>query len=100
MMLAADHAPRQQTPGARELAEGALHVGDPGDAGEMLDAEARAAYRSRLAELRAERDEAERFNDPGRVANAEREIEVLTRELARAVGLGGGARARPPSARG
>ena len=53
MMLAADHAPRQQTPGARELAEGVLHVGDPGDAGEMLDAEARAAYRSRLAACRA-----------------------------------------------
>src|SRR5262249_26290457 len=92
MMLAAEHAPGQQGPGAREVAGGTLRVGDPGDAGEMLDAEARAAYRSRLAELREERDEAERFNDPGRVARAEREIGMLTQELARAVGLGGRAR--------
>ncbi len=69
-----------------------LRVGDLGDAGELLDAEARNAYRARLADLRDERAEAERFNDPGRLEKAEREIEMLTQELARAVGLGGRAR--------
>jgi tetratricopeptide (TPR) repeat protein len=48
--------------------------------------------RARLAELRDDRAEAERFNDPDRVERAEREIEMLTQELARAVGLGGRAR--------
>jgi tetratricopeptide (TPR) repeat protein len=60
-----------------------------GHAGEMLDAEARTAYRARLTELRGERDEASRFNDLGRAERAEHEIEILTQELARAVGLAG-----------
>jgi AAA ATPase domain len=60
-----------------------------GDAGVLLDAEAKAAYRARLAELRAELEEAEGFNDPGRADRARAEREFLTAELARAVGLGG-----------
>jgi hypothetical protein len=92
-LLLASAAPEGScTPGARERADVGLRTGDPGDAGEMLDAEARGAYRARLTELRDERDEAARFNDPGRVERAEREIEMLTRELARAVGLGGRSR--------
>ena len=69
----------------------------------MLDAQARAAYRSRMADLEAEREEAEAANDPGRRDRAAAEIEFLERELANAVGLGGrgaGAPARLPSARG
>jgi hypothetical protein len=62
---------------------------DLGDAGELLDTQAKAAYKARLDELREELDEAERFNDPGRAAKAREEIDFLTRELARAVGLGG-----------
>ena len=60
-----------------------------GDAGEMLDEQARAAYRSRLAELREELDEAESFNDAGRTERVQSEIESLSDELTRAVGLGG-----------
>jgi len=60
-----------------------------GDAGALLDAEAKAAYRSRLADIREEMGEAERWNDPGRVALLEEEERALTRELAAAVGLGG-----------
>ena len=60
-----------------------------GDAGELLDPAARAAYKRRLADLRDELEEARRFNDPERAAHAEREIEFLSDELARAVGLGG-----------
>jgi len=62
---------------------------DFGDAGELLDAEARAAYRARLTELQEEIDEAEEFNDPVRAERAREERDFLVRELARAVGLGG-----------
>jgi class 3 adenylate cyclase len=54
-----------------------------------LDAPAKAAYRRRLAELRDELDEAERFCDVGRAAIARAELEELTQQLAAAVGLGG-----------
>ena len=62
---------------------------DFGDAGDLLDAEARAAYKARLDELQEEIDEAEEFNDPVRAERARDEREFLVRELARAVGLGG-----------
>jgi hypothetical protein len=62
---------------------------DGGDAGPTLDATARAAYRARLAELVAERDEAEQFGDRGRCERATAEIELLGAELERAFGLGG-----------
>jgi hypothetical protein len=60
-----------------------------GDAGELLDAQARAAYRHRLDDLRSELEAARACNDPGRAGRAQHEIEILTGELARAVGLGG-----------
>ena len=62
---------------------------DLGDAGALLDATAKAAYRARLTELRAELEEAEGRNDPARAATARQEREFLVQELARAVGLGG-----------
>ncbi len=60
-----------------------------GDAGEMLDDRARAAYRRRLTELGAELEEARAFNDLGRAERVGAEIESLTDELSRAVGFGG-----------
>ena len=60
-----------------------------GDAGGVLDATAKAAYRARLEELRAELEEAESWNDPERAARAKQEIDFLAHELAGAVGLGG-----------
>ena len=62
---------------------------DLGDAGVLLDATARAAYRNRVRELRAELEEAEAFHDPARAAKARAELDFLVAELARAVGLGG-----------
>jgi hypothetical protein len=62
---------------------------DLGDAGALLDATAKAAYQTRLGELRAELAEAEACNDPVRAARARAELEFLVAELARAVGLGG-----------
>jgi hypothetical protein len=66
-----------------------VRVGGPGDAGAILDARARAAYRERLEELRDELLEAEHMNDAGRVERARAEIVVLEDELAGAFGLGG-----------
>lgn len=60
-----------------------------GDAGPLLDSEAKAAYRARVNELQEEIDEAEAFNDPERAARAREELGFLARELAGAVGLGG-----------
>lgn len=60
-----------------------------GDAGPALDSQAKAAYRLRIAELQAEIDEAESFNDPERAARAREELAFVARELAGAVGLHG-----------
>jgi tetratricopeptide (TPR) repeat protein len=63
-----------------------------GDAGEALDANARAAYKRRLAELDEELREAESWNDGARVLRARTEMGLLSSELSRAVGLGGRSR--------
>jgi len=67
----------------------AIRIGSLGDAGEMLDDRARAEYRRRLSELREELDEAKQLHHDARRERAEQEIEALTAELSRAVGLGG-----------
>jgi hypothetical protein len=77
--------------GERAGADGA-EVVDTGDAGELLDGEARASYQRRLEDLRDELAEAESFGDAARAARAREEIEFLGTELSRAVGLGGRAR--------
>jgi hypothetical protein len=63
-----------------------------GDAGELLDATALAAYRRRLAELDAEIDEATSWHDPAREERLARERDALVAELASATGLGGRSR--------
>jgi pimeloyl-ACP methyl ester carboxylesterase len=66
-----------------------LTVGRMGDAGEMLDAQAKAAYKRRTAELREQLEEARELNQLELVDRLEDEIEDVGRELSRAVGLGG-----------
>jgi non-specific serine/threonine protein kinase len=66
-----------------------LTVARGSGAGPILDATAKAQYKRRLAELREELEEAERFNDTGRAERARVETEALTRTLSEAVGLGG-----------
>ena len=61
-------------------------------AAEMLDPKAKAQYAHRLNDLRAELQDAERCNDPGRVAKAQSEIEALTTLLSTSLGLGGRSR--------
>jgi TolB-like protein/tetratricopeptide (TPR) repeat protein len=67
-------------------------VADAGRGTEVLDDQARRAYRARLRELEAEIAEAERQNDPGRVEQLEEEKEQLLAEMRKATGLGGRSR--------
>ena len=60
-----------------------------GDAGEILDAQAKDAYRRRLAEIDDDIDQAHAAGDGERAAQADAERDFLIRELAGAVGLGG-----------
>jgi hypothetical protein len=62
---------------------------DLGDAGALLDATAKAAYKARLVDLQSELEEAERFNDLVRATRLREELDFLIAELARAVGLDG-----------
>ena len=55
---------------------------DLGDAGIVIDAQARAEYKRRLAELAAELEDAERSNDIGRIPVVRSEIDALTEQLA------------------
>ena len=55
----------------------------------MLDAQAKEAYRRRLAEIEEDIEEAQAMGDDERAAQAAAERDFLVRELARAVGLGG-----------
>jgi hypothetical protein len=70
----------------------ALAGADLGDAGEILDLQARTAYKQRLQVLQEELAEAQRANDIGRRATVQQEIEMLLQHLAAAVGLGGRSR--------
>ena len=72
-----------------DLEKAGIHIGSLGDAGEMLDDQAKVAYRRRLSELREELEEAKELGNVDRAEQAEQEIDALTSELSRAVGLGG-----------
>ena len=79
-------------PGRERLAvDLAFPEGAPasGDAGPLLDARARAAYRERAQDLQATLREAEAHDDWARAERAQAELEALTDELTRAVGRGG-----------
>jgi hypothetical protein len=75
--------------GKRAAAVEGLVAGRLGNAGEMLDEDARVAYRHRLEELTEDLEQAEAWNDTERATQAREEMEFLTRELAAAEGLGG-----------
>ena len=60
-----------------------------GDAGALLDDEAKAAYKRRLTDIDEDIAEAESFGDTARATRARVEREFFVRELSRAVGIGG-----------
>lgn len=61
---------------------------DLGDAGFLLDDQARKAYKRRLLDVDEDIEEAAAMNDSGRLALAQADREYLINELSRAVGLG------------
>jgi hypothetical protein len=83
-----------ESPG-REFHVLSLGAGDPdepidlGDAGELLDEDARRAYRGRITELGQELEEASAWADGARRDRLRAELEFLQDELARGVGLAG-----------
>jgi hypothetical protein len=87
LTLAADE-PVSVPQTAEELDTEAMQPGYT-DAGEVLDPQAKSAYRQRLRDLQDELSEAQAFNDAGQIEKLQEEIEFLTQELAQAVGLGG-----------
>src|SRR4029077_6186142 len=94
-----DSSERRSTAGTRSAVtsvhqidkhDGELTVAaDLGDAGEMLDATAKAAYRRRLAELNEDLATAKDNGNVERASKLEDEIEAIAKELRRAVGLMG-----------
>jgi tetratricopeptide (TPR) repeat protein len=74
---------------SRSAASEAATARSLGDAGEVLDAQAKGEYRRRLAELREDLEEAQELNDLGRVERAREEIEALSDQLVEGIGLGG-----------
>jgi len=74
---------------AAQVAQEGMRVSRLDGVGAALDAQAKTAYRHRLAELETECAQARSFNDPERAAILDEELDALKRELAAAVGLGG-----------
>jgi hypothetical protein len=72
-----------------DLKQTGIHIGSLGDAGELLDDQAKSSYRRRLSELREELEEAKGLGNVDRGQQLEDEIDALNRELARAIGLSG-----------
>src|SRR5262245_10685169 len=68
----------------------------PGDAGEVLDRQALAEYRSRIGELRAEIDDADACGDAARAEALRAELDMLASELRSAGGAGGRGRRVAP----
>ncbi len=79
--LLAGNGPRETAPAGT--------VAQASDSGPVLDEQAKRAYRERIAELEAEIDQADHWNDRERSARAHHELDALTHELAAALGLGG-----------
>ncbi len=67
-----------------DLVIAGLYDGTP-----ILDAQAKSECKRRLSELREEKEEAERFNDPAHAARAHEEMDAIAHHLATALGLGG-----------
>jgi tetratricopeptide (TPR) repeat protein len=76
-------------PDGDQLLDAGIRIGTLSDAGEMLDDQAKSAYKRRLSELREELEEAKKLGIVDRAELVEQEIDALARELSRAVGLGG-----------
>jgi hypothetical protein len=82
-------SPPSQAVDRATIVEADVAMAGSDDAGPALDAEAKAAYRARLVDLREELAEAESWHDPERVARLQTEQDALVQELGAALGIGG-----------
>lgn len=80
---------REGSPVPAMHAEAGLVITDGGDAGPVLDSQAKDQYRRRLSDIEADIEEAEAFGDTVRAERARAEREYILHELSAAVGLGG-----------
>jgi len=102
--LALDLATAGRASGPKRVPVAAHRSREPGigssssEGAEILDPQAKRAYRRRLEELRGELEEAEGWADPERAARAREEMDFLARELSAAIGLGGKDRRAPSDA--
>jgi hypothetical protein len=78
--------------GTEDLKKAGIHVTRPGDAGDTLDERAKVAYGRRVSELKEELQRAKKLGNVERADQAEEEIDALTKELSRVIGLGGRSR--------
>ena len=60
-----------------------------GDAGPMLDSQAKSEYRRRLNELAGDLEDARKMNDLSRIPAIQEEMDFIAAEVSRAIGLGG-----------
>jgi hypothetical protein len=81
----ADKAARLDAARAGEAHE----MADLGDAGPMLDAQAKAEYRRRLQALRDGAEDARERGDYALASRLEEEMDFIAAELGRAIGIGG-----------
>lgn len=70
-------------------ADGAAARKALGDAGPLIDSQAKDAYRRRIEQLRGQVDQAEAFGHYDKAAALQQEIDALVHQLAGALGLGG-----------
>jgi tetratricopeptide (TPR) repeat protein len=93
LVAAAVGGPPQARPVAGEPAMEQPAVRRPAaarvDVDAVLDDDAKAAYRTRLRDLKEELAEAEEFNDIGRAERAREEMDAIAQALSSAIGLGG-----------
>jgi predicted ATPase/class 3 adenylate cyclase len=89
LVAAARGAPTRDRGAALAGARAELRADDAAGAGAALDAQAKAAYRARVDELRDELEQARDWADDERAARAREELDFIAGELARAIGLGG-----------
>lgn len=81
-----------ERPGVERWSVDLVGAVECGDAGPLLDGAARAAYEKRALEIEEELRETDRRTDPSRAESLLTELDVIARELAAAVGLGGRSR--------
>jgi hypothetical protein len=87
--LAADAGPAATGMASTAVQADGLHDASAAPADDILDRQARAAYRQRLAGLDEELAEAEQWNDTERASRLRAEKDFLVRELTAATGLAG-----------